>query len=103
MTKKKSFIKLKLESYLAQWIQLNEEHFPSKGSRVTVWCHDIDPTTDLENLRRLSRKLSEEVEIVDDVDAWFDKFVDYAQLPSSSLEAWSRSHKRLYSVAFPLS
>ena len=77
------------ESYLAQWINFNEKYFPSKGARVTVWCHDLDYVQDLEQLHKMSEKLSAQDDIIDDVDAWFDKFLDYASLQSSAVDPWS--------------
>jgi hypothetical protein len=61
------------ESYLAHWIESNEAFFPSKGGRVTVWCHDLDLVNDIEQLHYLVRTLADQTDIVDEVDAWVDK------------------------------
>lgn len=77
------------DSYLAQWIKFNDIYFPSRGSRVTVYCSEFDDVTDLKNLWELTQKLSEQVDIIDDVDAWLDRFLEYSRLPSSALQPWS--------------
>lgn len=88
------------ESYLAKWFGVNEKYFPFGGERITVWLHDVDYTTEMENVWKLSNMLKNQTDIIDNVDSWVEKFVDYSKLSSPVLPSFSgdfdQFHDSLY-------
>ena len=70
------------ESYLARWFQVNQQYFPFGGDRVTVWCTGLDYVNELERLDNLAKRLTEQTDIIDDVDSWTGHFIDYVKVSS---------------------
>jgi predicted RND superfamily exporter protein len=65
------------DTYLAQWFQMNRKYFPFGGDRVTIWCHGLDYQNELEKLDDLAKRLSDQKDIIDNVDSWSTHFLDY--------------------------
>ena len=64
-------------TYLANWVDMNRIYFPFGGDRVTIWCHGVDYMNELDRLDYLAKKLSQQTDIIDNVDSWTTHFIDY--------------------------
>jgi len=88
------------ESYLAKWFGVNEKYFPFGGERVTVWFYNVNYTNEVENVLKLSNALKSQTDIIDKVDSWVEKFIDYSELYSPVLPSFfgnfDQFHDTLY-------
>ena len=65
------------DTYLAKWFQANKVYFPFGGDRVTLWVANVDIHQDFEALNQMAQTLSEQRDIVDQVDSWTEDFNRY--------------------------
>jgi predicted RND superfamily exporter protein len=82
------------DSYLSKWFVANERYFPFGGDRVTVWCSGLDYVNELEQINNLVLTLANQTDIIDNVDSWTTKYLEYIQLPSYSLSSWDGDFKQ---------
>ena len=68
------------DSYLSHWYTANEVYFPFGGDRVTIYLYNLDYVNELEELNGLVERLTNQTDIIDNVDAWNTKFMEYIQV-----------------------
>ena len=83
------------DSYLSKWFKINEKYFPFGGDRVTVWFAGLDYVNDFEQINNLALTLANQTDIIDNVDSWTNKYLEYIQLPSYSLVSWDGDYRQL--------
>ena len=82
------------DSYLSRWFKINEQYFPFGGDRVTVWYAGLDYVGEMEQIHNLAVTLSNQTDIIDNVDSWTTKYLEYIQLPSYSLSSWDGDYRQ---------
>lgn len=55
----------------------NKKYFPFGGDRVTIWCAGVNYTDEFDKLNAMSRKLTEQTDIIDKVDSWSTEMQGY--------------------------
>ena len=68
------------DSFLSHWYNANEEYFPFGGDRVTLYLYNLDYVNELEQLNSLVERLTNQTDIIDNVDAWNNKFMEYIKV-----------------------
>ena len=66
------------DTYLAKFFVKNKIYFPFGGDRVTLYFHDVDIQSQLNDIRSLVVDIQNQTDIVDEVDDWTLLFVNYA-------------------------
>jgi Niemann-Pick C1 protein len=67
------------ETYLSQWFKANAKYFPFGGDRVTIYCSSVDYINEFDKLDQLAKDLSNQTDIVDQVDSWTTDFRRYLE------------------------
>ena len=65
------------DTYLSKFVATYKKYFSSEGDRVTIYCSEIDPVAELGKLNELAENIQNQTDIVDNVDSWTFRFIEY--------------------------
>lgn len=68
------------ESYLSNYIVINDQNFPNRGNPAAIYISDIDYINEFPKLIAVTERLNNMTTIINSVESWPHDFADFVKL-----------------------